>query len=170
MLSSIFERRFAGLARASRVPRRQRRGQYRGDPTRNGPLSIGDRVVANPDAYLNDQNEFKLEFTLHGLLIEAADPLAKKGDLSNPDRLDVFHELAASPPKPSVTGDTIDVMATRQFPVSSFSVGPATPFISKCSQVKKDSFGAETASYDKRIVQLMKYVDFVALNYAGGNY
>lgn len=110
----------------------------------------------------------RYEFTLHGVLVEAADPQSGVGDLSHPDRLDVFHELAASPLKPSVTNDTIDVMATRQFPRSESRSGRAVHF--EIIEAKNDSFGTRATMYDKRIVQLMKYVDFISGNHAGGNY
>jgi len=130
-----------------------------------GVPSVRRLVRQNPEMYL-DQGKFRNENTLHGLLIEHMmenDPSWGAG-LSSPDRGNVFHEVPASPPKPPLWRDSMDILATRYW--------EGTDVLAHYDVVeaKAGIVDLEGTSFNARVSQVMRYVDFVAKNYAGGNY
>ncbi len=128
------------------------------------PLSVHSMVRRSPDRY-TDGTRIRQESTLHGLLVEAirdGDPAFLTEDA---ERGDIFHELSASPPKPALYADWIDVVGTRTVPTLSMS-----PVHFDLVEAKKDAVTGGADQFDRTVAQLMKYVDFVAANYADGNY
>jgi hypothetical protein len=167
LLVQVFLRRFANVPTAPAGVAGQTVAQIAGrfDPTLHLPLSIGDMVFADSALYLNG-DVFRNEEALHGLLVEALDPLpGRAGSLASGDRLDVFHEVPASPPKPPQWADAIDVMGTSRYPGM-----PSRAVHYVLIEAKKDSVTGSANYHDQRMSQLMKYVDFLARNYCGGNY
>jgi hypothetical protein len=126
------------------------------NPAVHQPVSVARIVATDPDNYV-EGTRLRSEEALHGLIAEAL--------AATRDRIDVFHELAASPPKPPVWADRIDIMGTRAYPGSS---SRAIHF--DIVEAKKDPLSGTDATYDRAMSQVMKYVDFVAANYGGGNY
>lgn len=136
-----------------------------------GHLSLRDLVLRQPDAYFNDyggrSERFRYESMLKGLLIEhirrgydSLGPLSKQGVV------DVYHELAASPPKPPVWADKIDIMVAARY---SADVDIHVTYDIIELKIDEMSVGP-IQTFDKQISQLMKYVDFISSNWCGGNY
>jgi hypothetical protein len=171
-LLTTFYRRFANdvrpISQIAEAPAAALDVRYRSDLHR--PFAVSDIVAPNPGDYIAD-GELRSEELLHGLLVDQLDPiLGLHGSalLRSDDRLDIFHELAASPPKPPTFGDWIDLMTTRSYPTLTGDARRAIHY--EVIEVKKGSFGILSQMYDKNIPQVMKYVDFIAQRYAGGNY
>jgi len=132
----------------------------------SGVPSMRNVIRTNPSRYLRS-GELKDENCLHALLIEQ---LVENDRSFGPafyreDRGLVFHEVPASPSKPVVYIDKIDVMATRKW---SEELDFAAHY--DILEAKKDKFGGKGKSFGSEVTQIAKYVDFVARNYAGGNY
>lgn len=169
LLLRVFLRRFGNGAAPPPVAARTRK-QLRAlfDPLKHRAFDMCEMVASTPGAYVGAGDELRHEFVLHGLLVEALDPTPPRaGDFASPQRLDVYREIAASPPKPAAYKDSIDVMATRRFPA-----GPAVGIHYELIEAKahKLPYRAAAQDFDAIVTQLMKYVDFVAHQYAGGNY
>jgi hypothetical protein len=107
------------------------------------------------------------ENILHGMFIEAvrSDPSFLPISREGLQRTAFYHELPASPPKPAEYADSIDVFCSLAAP-EDLNV----PLHFEIIELKSDSlpWTGETAA--THLAQVMKYVDFIARNYAGGNY
>jgi len=125
----------------------------------HGALSARGLVARDPGAYLTADGVFKSEKMLHAVLVEKLRGAGKESD--------IFHEVPASPPKPPRWAESIDILATKRYPGASMDFSAHYDLF----EVKKES---ETASslgtLNKVVSQIMRYVDFVAENYADGNY
>jgi hypothetical protein len=172
LLLSVFERRFGnapGGPSAHVVTQGPMTWRSRLDPTIHKPFLVSEMVAAHPETYLRD-GEFRNEEVVHALITEALDPPTgrPRGVLADECRLDVYHELAASPPKPPVWADRMDVVGTRHYPGPGSSSSTAAHY--DVVEAKKDRLGGGARGHDRTVSQLMKYVDFVSRNYCGGNY
>lgn len=171
LLINVFERRFAnaiggpGAHRVDSPDVDELAIRFR--PDVNRPFSMRRLVAGDPPAYLS-RGAFRHEETLHGLLIEEMGLTA--GPLGAATRLDVFHELSASPPKPAQWADRMDVVGSRHYPGRSAFDALSFSVAWDIVEAKKDVLSGSATTHDASMTQLMKYVDFVAANYAGGNY
>lgn len=127
-------------------------------------LEIRDLVAARPE-YVNSGGRVNQERLLHGLLIEALweNPSwqlddARHGVSSTTSEL--YHEFFASSAKPQVYANKIDVLRR---------VGPEEGVITGLDLFEMKQ-GSVTAADSRSVTQLMKYVDYIALNHAGGDY
>jgi hypothetical protein len=171
LLVNAFERRFAnepGGPDAYRVPgRSQPEITDRLDSSDAQPFSMSSLVLAN-ESWLVSAGVVRREAALHGLLVESA--FDERSLLYRPDRLDTFHELPASPPKPPAYADWIDVVATSSYPGRSTESSPGAVHFDVI-EAKSDRLAGRTEdAFDAAVSQLMKYVDFISVHYAGGNY
>ncbi|MDQ3690057.1 MAG: hypothetical protein M3406_08500 [Chloroflexota bacterium] len=171
LLTQVFERRFGNDGRPQEeLVVEPATHQPALDVSLHKPFSVSEMIRARPEAYLTGAR-VRYEELLHGLLIEELGrPPGTDRLLSDAARLDVFHELAASPPKPPQWADAIDVMGTSSFPGGGSSGSLPTSIHYQLLEAKRDDLAGDESVYDRRISQLMKYVDFIAHNYAGGNY
>lgn len=125
------------------------------------------KMLANP-AHSADVAGVKInrEFAIHGALIEAiqygCSILPPEFVDANDHLLGCQREIPASPPKPYDYADFIDVM---RFNGWSAAIPTAVRF--DIFEIKKDRMRGEALPIIK---QLLEYVDFVARNYASGDY
>ena len=133
-----------------------------------GTFSAKKLVAGNSDEYLLDNGMFKKENWLHALVIEYLKENDSKWNvlLCDPCRKNVFREVPASPPKPPIWADSIDVLTTSHHPKRKEVTTHYTVM-----EVKKDEVVANTArQFNEVVTQIMKYVEFLAENYTEGNY
>lgn len=159
-LVEAFLRRFYGRPKDVIGPSKSRKELIQYIKSKNhGALSARRLVARNPGVYLDSDGVFESEKMLHAVLIER---LREEEEGS-----DIFHEVPASPPKPPRWADSIDILVTRRYPGASIDSQAHFDLF----EVKKNP---ETASslgtLNKVVSQTMRYVDFVAENYADGNY
>jgi len=159
-LVEAFLRRFYGRPNDVIGPSKNREELIRYIKSKgHGALSARELVARDPGAYLTTDGVFKSEKMLHAVLI---DNLRKEEKES-----DIFHEVPASPPKPPRWAESIDILATRRYPGASMDLPAHYDLI----EVKKDAETASSLGTLNRVMsQIMRYVDFVAENYADGNY
>ena len=133
-----------------------------------GTFSAKKLVAANPCEYLHDDGTFKKENWLHALVIEHLKENDSKWNelLYDPCRKNVFREVPASPPKPPIWADSIDVLTTSHHPKRKEVTTHYTVI-----EIKKDEVVANSArQFNEVVTQIMKYVEFLAENYTEGNY
>ena len=167
LLEGIFLRRFASLPRETRP----KTSGYLEAQSRAEALGIARpsivKMLADP-AHAADVSGDKInrEFAIHGALIEAIQYGTSALPAAFLDSKDYLlgcqREVPASPPKPHEYADFMDVVRflawSAERPVSiRFDI----------FEVKKDRMTGEALTIIK---QLLEYVDFVARNYASGDY
>ena len=172
MLLEVFHRRFYGTPNRYMVG--QEAQQLSGFLNGKGalPASLINQVKDTPGDFVRDNGQVKREAGLHSLLIEHIRTLGPNWSniASPPDFVDIFHELAASPPKPPQYADRIDLFSTRETPMA-----PGLPVHFDIIEAKRDPILPKRGRTGEDVIQdslpqIMRYVDFVAANYAGGNY
>lgn len=134
-------------------------------------MSLRAMVRNRPETYFNDyggkSQELRQETMPHGILTEhirrgegSLGPLSKEGVV------DIYYELAASPPNPPQYTEWIDMMV-----VTRHSEGVEVHVRFDIIECKLDQMGSGKAQpFDKQVSQLMKCVDFLATNWCGGDY
>ena len=137
-----------------------------------GPASLLSEIRRNPAEFIRSDGSVEREAGLHALLIEHIRTLGSQWSpiASPPDLGDIFHELPASPPKPPQWSDKIDIFTTREG-----TVAPGVPLHFDLIEAKRDGINPKGRSESEQAIrnllpQAMRYVDFTAANYAGGNY
>jgi len=184
LLMEVFARRFYGDGN----------GTFEGpDPNElaeqllqaHGPASLASEVQGDSRLYFDPDNGMALvESLLHGLLVEHIGTLNSEWSkhLCPPDNVDVFHELSASPPKPPRWGDKMDIVSTREIehvsrPAADWRTDriEGIPVHYDLTEIKKGSLerlrrNSAVSMLSGELSQLMRYADFIAANYAGGNY
>lgn len=170
-LTKIFMQRFANSGKT--LPEEARPDPFTAklsalfQESHTGSFNLTNTVVRLNRFVMPRAGRVENENILHGMFVEALQsnesflPLSRKGLI----RTAAYHELPASPPKPAEYADSIDVfctLATRE--------NPGVPLHFEVIELKSDilPWSGETAA--THLSQVMKYVDFVARNYAGGNY
>ena len=138
----------------------------------HGAALLSAEVQQSPDEYFRPDGMALRESSLHALLVEH---IQRKDStwsqhLRPPDLADVFHELAASPPKPPQYTDKIDIISTR-----SIGDAPGIPVHYDLTEIKRDSMAPGTEEHARDLIrrvmpQPMRYVDFIAQQYTGGDY
>jgi hypothetical protein len=132
----------------------------------NPPFMLTKLVAEENNLFIDSNGAIKQEGILHGLLAEELESSSSVlAPMEGLRRLDVFHELPASPGKPPSYIDRMDVVAFD----SSIAM-PEIPVHVHILEAKKDELPVGGTSVEGHLAQVMKYVDFVARNYTGGNY
>lgn len=135
----------------------------------HGTFSPEFHISKNPSAHLKEGVTFRKENWVHATLIEALrtnDGESLPSCLIDSNRKNVFREMTASPPKPPKWADSIDVVSTYHHPEYEDVTTRYSVF-----EVKKDEVdSSKVEDYNKKISQVMKYVDFIAQKYTDGDY
>jgi len=167
-LTEIFLRRFDD-EREWLSPRRSEEEQLKKIKDNfHGVFSARNLVTKHLGDYLDSDGTFKKENWLHALIIEYLKENNPKWNefLYDKNRKNVFREVPASPPKPPVWADSMDILATSSHPKQKEVTTHYTVL-----EIKKDDVSVnDPRQFNQIVTQIMKYVEFLAKNYTEGNY
>ena len=111
---------------------------------------------------------------LHASIIESLKENDKSwnSQLFDPNRKNVFRQVPASPPKPPIWADSIDILSTTSshWPKYKEITTHYSIFELKKDDVEVPNNEKAEDFFNSRMIQPMKYVDFIAKNYTSGNY
>jgi hypothetical protein len=136
------------------------------DSNTSRPFRIDELIADDPSHHLRDDGAFRTEFWIHGLLAEALkrnDERVLPDGLVDENRREVYREFPASPPKPPQYADSIDLVATKG---NEFAEDLTVGY--DIIEIKKDR--ATTSNFTRHITQVLKYVEYITEQYAGGDY
>jgi hypothetical protein len=162
LLQEAFLRRFAG--RGLELDNTPECDAVTARAAQCSPLSFRAIVNSDRDAYVHPDGRFRSEDALHAAVVEELHLNSVGQSLYNVARLDIFHELPASPPKKPVWVDKLDVVASNSWPASDI----VTSF--DVYELKKDSVSAGPINtFERRLSQPLRYLDFMGRHYVAGN-
>lgn len=164
LLRAAFLRRFAGQGAELATPPDKVALLGRATALALRPISSAVYINASRNLYVDAASKFRNEKTLHAALMEQLQANGGAFPLSSPGRSDTYHELPASPAKNPGWVDRMDLVAC--------SVWPGTDIVTgyELIEAKKDQLSVGPVNtFDRFFSQPMRYVDFLARHYAGGN-
>ncbi len=179
LLVEAFVRRFVGedgaissdkmLEMATPHPVDRIRRRYHGYP------SARSIFRADSESYVEElrhegrgSSVLKMEEWLHAALGEwLVEGESDDETLLRPDHTLVFHEVPTSPPKPPRWADRVDLLGVRTFDTGRGRVPSRFVVV----EAKVGWFPMHRSDpFNQPVTQVMRYVDYVAREFAGGNY